>query len=377
MNEQNTTETPEKKNGWKEKTLKAAGYSYLVGDALMIGAGRARGNKSTISGAATWLMGGLAAARYGNPSQQRQQRMIATDLADYFSKQGVSISDDVRAQIPLFARQGMVQRAENFLYAHPSEGLNAMYGIGAAMLLRDGIKDVQKMGRSAVVPKAFNAKGILGVSSNLWMGITIVLGAIAGIFIKEDPEAKQKAQNGNIFSRIWAAIKEKPLRLSATLYAINNVFLGLTAYQDFQARGEAKYTNKSKPHWFSIPQLCVYLFANTMLLLSRRDQMQKGGLPEAMLAPIEDAAAQVIAAQAPEKQHALLADVSAYLAQQKGIARKPEEIAAELGQRVANIAAVKNPAAPAAEVPRAVWAEREDTRRAEVPSADMASMAVR
>ncbi len=376
MTEPNRTETPETKTSLKDKTLKAAGYSYLVGDALMIKAGMARepGKKlnATVGGATTWLIGGLAAARYGNPGQQKQQQLLASDLLTHLESKGAVITDDLRSQSPLLAKRSLVRKGEDLLYKHPSEGLNAMYGIGATMLLKDGIKDVKAMGRSAVIPKSFNAKGILGVSSNLWMGITIVLGALAGIFIKEDPEAKKKAENGNVFSRAWATIKEKPLRLSATLYAINNVFLGLTAYQDFKGKAEPKFEGKAKPHWFSIPQLCIYLFANTMLLLSRRDQMQEGGLPDGMTAQIEDAAARVIAAQTPEKQRELLADVSEYMATQKGIKLKAPEIAAQLSQRIAVITEER----PQPSVTQVKWAHREEARQ-HAPHTDMTPLAGR
>ena len=188
----------EKESGLKGQTLKTAGFSYLGGDAAMLSAGYARGNPATIGGAASWLAGGIFAARYGNPDHQKQLQIEAAKLDAYLASHGITIPDDVRAQSALLAQKSTWEKIEQFLYQHPSEMLNGMYGVGAAMLLNDGIKEL-RAGAKHIVPEAYTLEKLHTVSSNFWIGAIVLAGALSGILIKEDPEAQKKAEHGNIF----------------------------------------------------------------------------------------------------------------------------------------------------------------------------------
>jgi hypothetical protein len=331
----NRSTTDEENNaGLKEHTLKVAGYSYLGGDGAMFGAGYARGNPATVGGALSWLAGGLFAARYGNPDKQKQLRIEATKLEHHLARQGIVVPDDVRGQSALLAKKSTWEKIEQFLYQHPSEMLNGMYGVGAGMLLHDGIKELRS-GAKRLVPEAYTLEKLQTVSSNFWIGALVMAGALSGILIKEDPDARKKAEHGNIFQKLWARAQQNPLGLSAGFYTANNGFLGLQFYQDWAAR-HTLYTNKSvKPHYFSGAQLCAYLFANSMLMMSSRNQVSKSGFNSEQLGELEEAAARIIIVQQPEIQQEVLKNIAHYMAGEKGINLDEATIAQHLTERLA------------------------------------------
>ena len=74
-----------------------------------------------------------------------------------------------------------------------------------------------------------------------------------------------------------------------------------------------------------------------MLFISPRDQITKRGFAAEDIAKLEHAAASVIAAQPPQAQAALLADVSAFLAKEKGVNLSAPEIAQHMAANVASI----------------------------------------
>ncbi len=331
-------------SSWRDKTLKAAGVSYIVGDLSMIAAGAARGHGvlGTISGGATWLAGGVAAARYGNPDTHKQLEIQARKLEAHLRKAGIAIPEDARAQSNLLAHKTVWGHVEQFMYEHPSELLNGMYLLGASMLLHEGItKDMAKgAGKAAkdIIPKGLNAAAFKNVSSTFWIGAVVSAGALLGLFVKEDPHAHEKLNdNASWLDRAMAFVKEKPLRASAVLYTVNNGFLGLRAYQDFSERNGLFKTHSFKPHYASGLQLAIYLLGNGLLYASSRDQITKKGFAHEDIRKLENAAAAVIAAQSPQAQQALLADVSQFMASQKGVTLPPEKIAADLAVRVGEL----------------------------------------
>jgi hypothetical protein len=310
--------TPESAAPRQDRTLKLAGISYMLGDAAMMAAGHLRGQKNVVAGAAIWLAGGAAAARYGNPNADHQLRILAGRLEQHLAKHGITIPDDVRAQSSLLKERSLWKKMEDFLYAHPSEMLNASYALGAGMLMRKGI------------------------SKDFWIGATILTGALAGLLIKEDPDARKKAEGGSWFDKALAFAREKPLRVSGSLYAVGNLFLAGKVAEDFSARKSLYQDKPVQPYLFSTLQLACYLLSNSLLSLSPRNQISEAGMGKEAIKGLEDMAARIIAAQPPHLQMVLIEDVSRFLATQKGITYTSAEITAALHQRLAS--AVATPA---------------------------------
>lgn len=328
----NATLSAQNDDSLRDRKLKVAGYAYLLGDAAMYGAAAARGEKLAGNklAAASWAAGGVGAAIYGNPSSEKKLGIQARKLETYLKQQGVTIPDSVREQNALLKSPTLWEHITGFLYEHPSEILNAGYAIGAATLIKSAIPSLGKT-------HSLLGTGGHKLSTDFWIGATVLGGALGGLFLKEDPQAREKAKDaGNgAFARAKAWVIEKPLRFSSALYTANNMFLAGRAYQDFSARGT--HIGAMKPHYFSTLQLATYLFGNAMLLMSSRDQFEGKVMPMEHLAQMEDAAARVIAAQPAQVQQELLTNVSRYMAEQKNIDLDAPQLAQALANRITQL----------------------------------------
>lgn len=305
----------------RDKKLKLAGYSYLLGDAALAMSGMLNGQqgKAVLKTGAIWGIGGLAAARYGNPNTEKRLEILSDKLESHLRKQGITIPASVREQNALLQQQGFFKRMESFLYEHPSEILNAAYALGAGVMLHSGIRE----GRT----KGFTQ------SPDFWSGALVLAGALGGLLLKEDPQAREKAKDGGIISKAKAYFAEKPLRWSGSLYFLNNFALLGRVVKDSKLPAHA---SGLKPHYFSAVTLASYVFSNAMLALSSRNQLSST-LPATHIAQLEDAAARILAAQPVEMQQALLSDMSHYLAEQKGINQNAPHIAQALANRLTEL----------------------------------------
>jgi len=325
----------------QEQTITLAGYGYMLGDAALFAAAIARGRASgkhvkvmdEVMGSALWFSGGLGAAVYGNPSTSKQLDMQAERLKKHLQDNGITIPTDQAGQNALLKDKNFWGKFENFLYEHPSELLNGAFGIGSALLVKQGLGEI-KAGKT-LLPKAMNLNAMRGMSTTFWMGTIVGLGALAGLFIHEDPEARKKAEHGNVFDKALAFAKEKPLRITGALYATNNIFTTLKAFTDYKDFG--KSAAKIKPHYFSMTTAACYIMSNILLLMSNRDQLSKSGFKPEDLAQLEDAAARIIVAQPQEMQAAVLKDVSEYMVAQKNINMDAPTLARDIATRVAGI----------------------------------------
>lgn len=320
---------------WRDKTLKTAGYSYIVGDVAGAASSIARGdfkaNWNTALGFGVWGAGGAAAAFFGNTDTEKQIEILAHKLELHLAKKGISIPQSAREQSLLLQDHGLLHHVARFLYEHPSEVLNAAYAVGAGMMMRGGLKAVKK-GESVLFPKNFTAGELSKVSTDFWSGMLVALGGLGGLMIKEDPHAQERAKDGGPWDKTKAYFSEKALRLPGLMYGLNNIVLAGRVLQESK-----KYSGQTfKPHYFSAVTLATYVFSNLMLQFSTRSQIAKH-LPASAVARLEEASAVIIAGQPPEMQQALLADISAYMATQKGVNLPAERIAQDLAARVTQL----------------------------------------
>jgi hypothetical protein len=317
-------------------SLKAAGYAYIVGDAAMFASGLLKASR--LEGAqrsgmlfesatgALWGAGGLAAARYGNPDKEKQLEILAHKLEKFLVRAGATVDDSASRSSPLLSKNpGIIGGIERFLYEHPSEALNTVYALGAASMLRSG--------------------HIEGKNSKTMMGALVMAGALGGLLITEDKNARAKAADGSLIDKAVALVRESPLRASSTLYFINNIFTFQHAAEDRKVFASQPHMHGMKPHWFSFLCAAAYVVANGLLFISKRDQIDEQKFTPAELGALEQVAASLIAAQPPAVQKHLLHAVSGYLAEQKLVALSPEAI---FQQVTAKVAAVQKAVTPAA-----------------------------
>lgn len=355
-----------------DQKLKLAGYSYIAGDLGLVSSelikerlqnkalpaekqkSAAESLKGAGGGALIWMAGGLAAARYGNPNAEKQLEILAQKLKTHLKQEGFDISAGLGEQNELLQQQGLFNRIENFLYQHPSEMLNAAYAIGASMMVHSGAKDI-----------AAKKTSLLGrgapLATNFWTGSLVLGGALGGLLIKEDPQAREKAKNAGMFGKVKAYFSEKALRFPGLMYGLNNIVLAGRVWNEHKEFSQSNVA--FKPHYFSAVTLATYVFSNLMLQFSSRDQITQNLSPEA-IAKLEDASARIIAAQPAQVQQALLADMSRYLAEQKGVGQDAPQIAQALATRLTEITGQR--AQQAAET--VSWTAREQARMQAAPA---------
>lgn len=313
---------------WRDKTLKAAGYGYLVGDLALAASGILKQEKNVFRAGAIWAAGGLGAAFYGNPDTEKQLEILAHKLESYLKKQGAIVTDETRGHSELLRdHNGLGAKLDRFMHEHPTEILNAAYAVGAGLLLNKGVRGLLGGATGTALKEARTRTG---------MGAFVLAGALAGLFIKEDPQAREKADPNSITSKVVAYIKEKPMRLSSAMYWGGNLFTARNAWLDFKGAGNPLHRSflGIKPYHLSTLTLASYLTSNGLLSLSSRDQIEEKKFKPEHIAQLEQVAAEIIAAQPPQLQAALLTNVSDYLAKEKMVARSPEELSKELIARV-------------------------------------------
>lgn len=331
MSDTNTEQTND--TSWRDKTLKMAGAGYIVGDIAGVAASMARGgfkpNFAAAGGFATWAAGGLGAAFYGNPGTDKQIDILAHKLEAYLIKQGAKVTDVERNRAELLrGRGGVGAKIDRFLHEHPTELLNGAYAVGAAMLMKEGLSS----GRP-VIPKAMNMAAFKNTSSVFWFGSLVLAGALGGLLIKEDPDARAKADQSSITSRVAAFVKEKPMRWSSAFYWGGNAFALKKAF-DERATFPASGTAGMKPYWFSFLTVAAYVVSNGLLSISSRDQIREDRFKPEHLAQLEQAATEIIVSQPPEVQAQLLRGVAEYMARERQVGKSAEQLTQELIARV-------------------------------------------
>lgn len=295
----------------RASSVRAAGYAYLLGDASLFASGYMSGRGKEAATGLLWGAGGLVCAKYGNPDAEAQLKRLSRRLGTYLEKQGVEIPANPDTEM-LAKPGGMIDRAEEFMYKYPSQILNTGYALGAVSLMRSGVQ---------------HKKGWDTASGALVLG-----GALAGLLIREDNPATTAIDEGEPEGMHQKAIhwaKEKPLRIPAIAYTLNDGTLTMSAIKEMRSNPA------QKSYLFKFFTVASYLFGNAMLYLSSKENTSTGAAAVPM-DKLADASAKVIAAQHPELQEALIDHVSVFLSQQPEVKMKADAISnllyAKLGQ---------------------------------------------
>jgi hypothetical protein len=306
VNSQKAEQKPRASIG--EYSIKAAGMGQLVGDSALLAYGFMAGERKVGSVGLLGLGVGAIGTRYGNPSVEKQMATLHRHLGDYLKQQGVVIPKDPTTEA-LTKEGGLLEHIESFLYAHPSQVMNVLFSLMGVQFFRSGIEN-----RSAALMAS---------------GTCLVGGALAGILIKEkksDPEHPPK----NTVEKAWSFIQEKPLRLTGTLFNLNLLSLGASAFED-KKNGNSNY-------WLKLVAVAGFAFTNIMLSLSSSSQGNASQeKQQQLLNGITETAVRVIAAQPPEMQAALLEHIAGFLSTEQGVAVKADTISALLQQKLASL----------------------------------------
>lgn len=311
--EQNQTDTSEKQH------LPLSGLSLLAGDGLLYASARASGKKGigTALTSAGWGLGGLVALLFGKTPQDRVARIEARNLGQYLKSEGIEIPRTVRDKHPLFQSRGVIDKALQTFYTYPSEFLNGVFALFSVGMIRDGMQSKDKR-------------------SLLWGGLAVIAGSLAGLFIKEDPNAPKNAEHGNAIDKAVAYAKEKPLRVSGTLFMINDVFLAKQAAHEY-THFYKPTGGKDKRFLTTVGAVVAYAIGNVFLWFSSRDSARDVNLRPQDHDQIQSLAAEIVAAQPKHLKDKTFDVITKYLTKDRDVTLSPEAIRSNLAQEVSHV----------------------------------------
>lgn len=289
-----------------DNKLKVAGLGQIMADTCLLAYGAATGNMKVGSVGLLGYTAGIVGTRYGNPKDEKQLEIVERHLGEYLKKQGVEIPKDPTLD-KLTKEGGFIEHAEAFLYSAPSQLMNACYGLMGVQFARSGIEHKQK---------ALATGGAL-----------LIAGALAGLLINaKEPDPNNPPKGA--FQKAWSWIQENPLRLSGTLFNLNQVALTLDALE------ERKRNPGSKAYMYKLAAVAGFLLCNTMLAMSTQGHGGGEKMDEETRTLLAEHAARVIAAQPPEVQNSLIDQISGFLATQPYIDMKAQDIAKLMREKV-------------------------------------------
>lgn len=298
-------------DGLKRKSLNAAGYAYLLGDAALFASGMMAGRHKEAATGLIWMAGGLAPARYANPSAEKQCRLLAERMGDYLRKEGVQIPDEPDLK-ELTRPNGMIEKIESFMYKYPSQVLNTAYAIGGTQLIRSGLQHNKKW--------------------DLASGALVTAGALAGLLVTEKPATSDDEKKSmGPFSKAISWIQEKPLRLSGALYTVNNATLVMSALN------ERKVNPAQSSYMFKMLTAASYMFGNGCLAMSSKDNHARDDHADKALDELTNAAARIIAAQPAQTQATLLRHVAGFIAAQPEVEVRAEDIYMDMQKKLQQV----------------------------------------
>lgn len=293
----------------QDKSLKAAGLSFLVADSALFASGFISKQPGIMSAGVAGLTAGFVGSRYGNPKAEKQLEQIYRHLGNYLRKEGVTIPETISAEA-LVSKGGLIDRIESFLYSHPSQVMNVLY---------------------ALVGEEFARTALSGDKPNkslLTSGCLLIAGALLGIIIKEKkPDPEHPAENPIQRAVQW--VQEKPLRLTGIIFNANQVFLAINAVKQWQeSKGGA---------FFKAIAVACFVFGNIMMTLTSKTESNEQKMDEGVKNALLETTARVITAQPKEMQQALLGNVAEFLSKEPNVKMNAEQINTLLTQKLAQM----------------------------------------
>lgn len=353
----------------REKSLKASGYVYLIGDAALVAAGIKRKDVNEFLSGAAFSTSSIVLARYGEKKVDKAFDDIYDKMLLQFSKEGVEIPEAKHLKTEDLGKpNGIIERIENFLYDHPAEVNVAINAFAGFQLLKAGM-NLAKTDKSAGMFKsaagALITTGMLtallvpekakekkpqtmdDVSANLQADAQA-----ADVWKKPEVEEK-KGPLGSLLSPLksftdW--VQEKPLRVGGYLAIANNVMQASSAISEKNSakrkiqrlegqmeqlggsnaalQSQLDTARKNQNNWmFNMAAASSYMVGNGLLSISSKDADASMGNGNDPFAQIYSAASAILANQPQEVQDAMINKMAFYLAEQKEITRPAEEIA--------------------------------------------------
>jgi len=296
----------------RDNSLKAAGIGFLFADAALFTSGMMSGQLKEASGAVAGWTAGVIGARYGRPKQEKQLAHVERHLGEYLRTQGIEIPKDPTTQ-NLTKQGGVMDGIESFLYDNPSQMMNVCYSVLGVQFMRSAVEH--------------NKKALL-VSGGL-----LLTGALTGLLVHERKPDPENPPQG-VLQKALSWVQEKPLRVTGTLFNVNQIFLAMDALH------ERKVNPAQKSYIFKLLAVAGFTFGNTMMAMTSKSHGGGGsGMEEATQNKLAETAAHVINSQPQEVQDSLMEHIAGYLATQSSIGMNAKEISVLLHTKLAEMKA--------------------------------------
>ena len=290
---------------FKDNTVRIAGIGQLIADTALLTYGIAKNDFKIGSIGILGYTAGFIGTRYGSPKSERQLQLVERDLGQYLRQQGVTLPKHPTLQ-NLTQAGGVIEHVEAFLYAYPTQLMNACFGLMGVQFMRAGVRDTNK---------AQMASGALMMAASL-----------AGLLIQEQKPDPEHPPQGAM-QKTWSWIQEKPLRLTGALLNLNQVFIARDAWNESKNPGNKAYLLKYLA-------VAGFTLCNTMLALSSQGDGGGAQLDDVSRKALSEAAAHAIVSQPKEVQNGLLEHVAGFLSTQPYVHMSAADISTQLRQKL-------------------------------------------
>ena len=319
FNQSDDIATPEDTRGWRDVTLKGAGYGLVAGDiAMAIAALNPSGTTRDYHKFTTSLLyslGGVTVAKYGNPKLDKQLELLEAKLARHLKDNHVAIPKGSMLDKASLAESGALGQVEQFLYTYPSEVMNAVLGMGGAFAVLSGKQ------QGNFFSKAY--------------GWIVMAAALSGILIHELPKDEPKPDGAVNRALHW--LREKPLRISGGLYLVNNATLAMSALN------ERKMNPGSNNYAWTLACAGCYAGANALLALSSKHQQGTDHAQDIIVQEIGKAGAEIVNGLPREMQDKVILDIAGFMGEQRLVSHDAKTFAASIRSYVDSVVKAVSP----------------------------------
>lgn len=306
----------------QDTTQKICGYSYLLADLTLTLSGGMSSKPLEAAAGGLYLAGGGLMGWFGNAKTERHVRQVAERTAKFFEEHSAKLPESCGLfHVAREKREGILPKAEEFLYRYPSQTMLSLYIMGALAMLESGRRKQ-------------------GNGWDMIYGINSTVAGLASLLIPEKKTNPNEKSPEGMLAKFWDGIRKQPLQVAGYLYIISAYALGMSAYKDY------KKNPAQKAYIAKFITAATYLVGDIALAWSKKDHTNgKGAFDADEYRRIIGLTAETIACQPKDMQDVLIHQVSGFLAAQPEMAGTQQDIAAALREQ-------------AHHMPRNLWAHQ-------------------
>lgn len=354
----------------RKKSLTAAGYVYLAGDAALIAAGLKRKDFAEAKSGLAFASSSVVFARYGEKKVEKAFGDLHEELLAEFAREGVEIPKGEISAEDLGKPGGIIERVEKFIYNRPSE-VNSAINLFAGWQL-------------------FQAGKNQSSGSKSMAGVLVMAGMLTGLLVPEKAAKKDKTLEGaaaaaDATGDVWKQpeveeektlldtltspvrkltdwVQESPLRARSYLVIGNNVAQANAAWKDRndnktlrealpdrinaatsdrkrrELTGQLEEAEASKSNWmFNMAAVSAYMVANGLVSISSKDTSVGGTGDDNPMQELYAAASAILAGMPAEARETMTNKMAHYLASHQDIGEAPDAIAQKMREKTSQL----------------------------------------